>query len=87
MIFEKHRGFRFDMSIRLYIDVTGEDVLNVQSAELLASLRQEIAEFQDALNKQAEETAHHKAQGTAQVHNLNEVIRVLKEQNDEVRNA
>ena len=61
--------------------------MNVQSAELVASLRQELAELKIAHNKQIGETAHQKALGAVEVHDLNEVIRTLKEQNDEVHYA
>lgn len=63
------------------------DVVMLQSAELAVSLRREVAEAKDALNKQVEETAQQKAGEAAEVHNLNEVIRTLKDQNDKVHLA
>ncbi len=53
----------------------------MQSAELV---RQEVAEARDAFHKLVEETAQRIAVEAAEAHNLNEVTRTLKEQNDEV---
>ena len=58
--------------------------MNVKSAELVASLRREVAEAKDAFNKVVEETTQRIAVESAEVHNLNGAIRTLKEQNDEV---
>ena len=60
--------------------------MNAQSAKLVASLRQELAEAKDALDKHAEDTAKRVAVEAAEVQNLKEVIRVLEEQNAEVQN-
>ena len=54
---------------------------------LITNLKQEVAEAKDTLNKQVEETAQLIAVKAAEVHNLNEAIRILKEQNAEVQHA
>ena len=58
--------------------------MDAQSAELVARLRQEVAEAKDILNRQVEETAQQKAVEAAEVKNLNEVIKNLKDLNDKV---
>ena len=58
-------------------------VIKLQSAALVANLRQEVAETKDTLNKQVEETAQRKAE----IMNLNEMIGTLKDQNDEVHRS
>ena len=59
----------------------------MQSAELVVSLRQEVAEGKDTLDKQIKETAQQMAVEAAEVQNLNEMIKALKGQNDEVHSA
>lgn len=61
--------------------------MGVQSAELVVRLRREVDEVKDALNKQVEETVQQKAVEAAEIQDLNEVIRTLKEQNDKVHHA
>lgn len=61
--------------------------MNVQDAKVVASLRQEVAQAKDLLNKQVEESAQRIAVEAAEVQNLNELIRILKEQNAEVQYA
>lgn len=63
------------------------DVVNVQSAALVADLRQEVAEGKNALNKNIEEMVHHKAIEAIEVQKSNELIRTLRDQNDEVQIA
>ena len=58
--------------------------MKLQNTALIANLKQEVAELKDTLNKQVEETAQRMAVEAAEVHNLNEVIRILREQNAEV---
>jgi hypothetical protein len=58
--------------------------MKLQSVALVVNLKQEVAELKDTLNKQAEDAAQLMAMAAAELHNLNEVIRVLKEQNAEV---
>lgn len=59
----------------------------MKSVKLMASLRHEVAEAKNALDKQVKETIQRKTMDAAEVHHLNEVIRILKEQNAEVRIA
>ena len=66
--------------------------MDVQSAELAqntaecyANLKQELVKAKRALDKLVEESAQRMVVKTAEVHNLNEEIRVLKEQNSEVQ--
>ena len=61
--------------------------MNVQSAVSIVKLRQEVTEAKDALVKQVGEAAQRKAVEAAEAHNLNEVIRSLKDQNSEVQHA
>ena len=61
--------------------------MNVQSAELLASLRQELAEAKDTLNEQVKETVQWKTMEAVEVNSLNQVIRILKEKDAEVRSS
>ena len=61
--------------------------MNVQSTELLARLSQELTDAKVSLNKQVEETTQRMAVKTAEVHDLNEAIRALKEQNANVRHS
>lgn len=61
--------------------------MNVQSAELVANLRQEVAECKETVRKQVEQAAQEEALGAAQVENLNELIKSLRKQNDEVHYA
>ena len=58
-----------------------------KSAERCTNLEQELVEAKNALDKQLEESAQRIAVEAAEVLNLNEVIRVLKEQNAEVPHA
>ena len=58
--------------------------MDIQSAELVASLKQEVAESKDALIKR---TAQRMAMEAAEVQSLNNLIRALKEQNAEVQHA
>ena len=62
-------------------------MMKLQSAALVANLRQEVAEAKDTLKKNIEETAHQKAIEAIEVQDLNKVIRTLKDQNDEVQIA
>ena len=59
----------------------------MQSAKLVASLRQEVAEAQDSLNKQVQETIQWKTAEAVKVQDLNETIKILRGQNDEVKHA
>ena len=61
--------------------------MDIQSAELVSNLREQVAETKVSLNKQLEETAQRMAVKTAEVHNLNEEIRILKEQNAKVHHS
>ena len=57
----------------------------LQSAALVAKLKFELAEAEDALSQDAHEAAHRNRVEAAEVHNLNVVIRALQEQNVEVQ--
>lgn len=59
----------------------------MQSAALVANLKQEVAEANDTLSKQLEKTAQRMVVEAAEVQNFNEVIRILNEQNAEVQHT
>ena len=56
----------------------------VESAELVAKLKQEVAKAKDLLNKHVKETAQRMDAKASKVHNLNEALIILKEKNAEV---
>ena len=62
-------------------------MVNVQSAVLMAKLRQEVIEAKDALIKQVKEATQRNAVAVVEVQDLHELIRVLKHQNAEVEHA
>lgn len=62
-------------------------VITLQSTAIVANLRQEVADATDTLNKQVEETTQRMTVEAAKVKNLNEMIRTLKDQNEEVHRA
>ena len=81
-------GNRIPSDKHLYSSMNPKRMMtNLQSAALVTNLRQEVAEAKDILNKQVEETAQQKAVEAAESKNLNEMIRTLKDQNDEVYRA
>lgn len=53
----------------------------------MARLRQKVAEAEDGLNKQVEESAQRLAVKTFEAQKMNEVIRTLQEQIAEVKQA
>lgn len=61
--------------------------MNLQNSFLVANLRQEIAEAKGTHNKQVQEMAEQKARDAIEVKKLIEVIRVLRETNEEVHLA
>lgn len=58
--------------------------MELQGAALVASLKREVTEAEDAFNKQILETTSLKKEYAVEVQNLNEQNRNLQEQNNEV---
>lgn len=51
----------------------------------MTNLKQELSKATDALKKQREEATEQKSRDTAEFQKMREVMRALKEQNDEVQ--